>query len=303
MEKQPTRRNNALIIVVIISMLINVFLAIKIFTVKKDKDQALEEKVLYEVEKNNLRHELDSLRAEHDKMKSEYGELSAELLEKDSLIQANIKEIEKLMASGVELNRIKKKMDQLRGITQRYVQQIDSLLVINEELNIDLKEEQKRSITLTKEKQDLTKVKEELSEKVASASEMKAFKVNATGVKVIKRGKEERIEPKAKKADQIKVSFTIVENKLISTGKRDVFVRIAAPDGRILSDGNNGDDQTFTYNGQKIQYTLKQQMDYQGKNVDMKMYWEQTDEFVPGGYSIDVFSEGKVIGTGKFNLE
>jgi septal ring factor EnvC (AmiA/AmiB activator) len=155
----------SIVIVVLAWQLIVSKTKVNTYTVEKEKAVS---------QNNQLQHELDSLLKEHDRIKSEYGSLSAKLSEKDSIIVAKADEIQKLIASQADYGRIKRKLDYLRGITQGYVTQIDSLYRVNKTLkdeNIKIKEDYTKETAKTTE---LTKDKEKLTEKVNLASLLKA---------------------------------------------------------------------------------------------------------------------------------
>ena len=248
-------------------------------------------------EKAELQRQLDSLVAEHNKIKSQYGELSGQLREKDSLIQANAREIQGLLNNTYELSKVKKKLDQLRNITQGYVSQIDSLYRVNAALTSENKKIKTDLTTQIDKNTQLTKDKDILDNKINSASVLIAFKVSGTGVKA-KGGKKEEVVTKAKKVEQLKVSFTILENSLAKAGTRDVYVRVAGPDEKVITDGSE-----FSYNGKRIAYTLKKEVDYQRKATEVVLYWPKKEELKSGIYNIDVFTDGILIGSGLFKLE
>lgn len=79
-----------------------------------------------------LKNELDSIMTEYNNIKEEYGSLNIKLINQDSIIQQQAKEIEKLIASQADYNRVKRQLDRLRNITQSYVKQIDSLYRVNQ---------------------------------------------------------------------------------------------------------------------------------------------------------------------------
>ena len=248
-------------------------------------------------EKAELQRQLDSLVAEHNKIKSQYGELSGQLREKDSLIQANAREIQGLLNNTYELSKVKKKLDQLRNITQGYVSQIDSLYRVNAALTSENKKIKTDLTTQIDKNTQLTKDKDILDNKINSASVLIAFKVSGTGVKA-KGGRKEELVSKAKKVEQLKISFTILENSLAKAGTRDVYVRVAGPDEKVITDGSE-----FSYNGKRIAYTLKKEVDYQRKATEVVLYWPKKEELKAGIYNIDVFTDGILIGSGLFKLE
>jgi hypothetical protein len=281
------------IIAVLVWQLIVTKTRVNTFTVEKETAQT---------QNKELQHELDSLLVEHEKIKSEYGTLSAQLTEKDSIILAKADEIQTLIASQADYYKIKKKLDYLRGITQGYISQIDSLYTVNKELkdkNVEITDKFEKEQVKTTE---LTKDKEQLTEKVSLASTLKAYNIKGVPVKSKSGGKKEEVVDKAKKADRIKVSFTLSENLIAPSGSKNIFVRIARPDDRIMTVADD-DAHSFEYNGQNIQYSLKESIDYQNKAVDLILYWDKIEDFTEGTYVVSVFTDGYLIGESQFVLK
>lgn len=282
-----------LIIIVLVWQVIVTKTKVNTFTIEKEMTQS----------KNMvLQHQLDSLLVEHDKIKKEYGSLSSKLTEKDSIIMAKAEEIQKLIATQSDYYSIKRKLNYLRGITQGYVSQIDSLYRTNKALkdeNIKITDKfEKEQIKTT----ELTKDKEQLTEKVSLASTLKAYNIKGTPVRFKSGGKKEEVADKAKKAEKIKVSFTLSENLIAPSGNKTIYVRIARPDEKILSVGDD-DTYMFDYNGEKIQYSVKKDIDYQNKALDIFLYWDKIEDFAPGAYVVSVFTDGYLIGESQFSLK
>jgi hypothetical protein len=259
----------------------------------------LEEKEMQRVEQQ---HELDSLIAEHNNIKLEYGSFSDSLAVKDSIIQANAIEIRKLLDTQYEFYKVKKKLEKLRFISQGYLKQIDSLYTVNKELK---EENQEIRSSYQKEQQKtstLQKDKEALNEKVTMAAVLKAYKITAAGVRG--NGDKERATDKAKRVEKVKVCFTLGENPLLSAGAKNVYIRIARPDKMILSQGK-GDDYSFSYKGEIMQYTMRSTVNYQNLAMDVCAYWinRSTKENLPDGtYVVSVYADDFEIGQTSFEL-
>jgi len=297
----PKKNNNLYKIMAIILLLIVAVLVWQLIVTKTKVHTFTIEKEKAKTQNTALQHELDSLLTEHEKIKKEYGTLSGKLTEKDSLISAKADEIQQLIASQADYNRVKKKLEYLRGITQGYVSQIDSLYKINKVLkdeNVEIKDKYDKEAAKTTE---LTKDKQNLSEKVNLASSLKAYNIKGTPVR-LKSGKTEAVEDKAKRTERIKVSFTLSENLIAPSGTKTIYIRIARPDDKILC-VTAGDENSFDYNGEKIQYSIKQDIDYQNAAQDITMYWDKTDEFLVGTYVVSVFTDGTLIGESQFSLK
>ncbi|MCX6269877.1 MAG: hypothetical protein NTU44_01415 [Bacteroidetes bacterium] len=282
-------------LVIILSILL-IFTESRVRTIVVQNEKVNTEKV-------GLQSELDSLLKQHDKIKAEYGHISKSLSVKDSVIQANASEIRELLAYKYDFNKIKKKLDLLRGITQKYVHQIDSLMVLNKALkneNLEIKDnlskEKEKTTTLVKEKEGLT-------EKVNIGAKLKAYNVRAEAIKLRSSGKEISTE-KARRTDAVKVCFTLSENPLTQPGSKTVYIRIARPDNVIVTEGTMAS--TFMYNGEPIQYTLKQDIDYQNKSQNLCVTWKKKDQktdAMKGTYNVAVFVDGYEIGKGAFDLK
>jgi hypothetical protein len=254
-------------------------------------------------QKDFMKAELDSLLAVHDKIKGEYGNISKSLKAKDSLIQANASEIRDLLNYKYDYNKIKRKLDLLRNITQNYVRQIDSLLTVNTSLrkeNVEIKDylsqEKEKNVVLSKEKNNLT-------EQVNKAAFLKAYNVVAEGVH-IRSAKKQEPTNKARKTDQVKVCFTLSENPVAQPGPRMIYIRIARPDNVIITEGTEAS--SFLFNGERIQYTMRKEVEYQGKSQQICVSWNKHDkksDAMTGVYSVSVFCDDYEIGQSSFELK
>lgn len=269
------------------------------------KDKILEEvRVEKEAQRVELQGDLDALLLEHEQIKVAYGDLADSLVVKDSLIVANAKEIKNLLNYKWEYRKVQKKLDRLRVVAQNYVSQMDSLYTVNEELvveNLNIKRrynsEQRKNIVLEKEK-------EQLADKIGEASVLEAYNITASGI-YVKRSGTEVITDKARRVDKIRVCFTLSKNVVLLPGVKDVYVRIARPDNKILSPGI-AEDFVFDYKGETIQYSIYEQATYDNEKIDLCLVWEKKYEEIEmqeGSYDVIVFADGEEIGTASFILK
>ena len=127
-ENKPTKKWFYFFLFIIVGLII--FLIFK--EIKENKQDAI--RLQYIEEKNALRDDLDDLIDEHDDLLDEYGNLNNQLHDKDSIIQKQIVEIRNLIRTKDDLTEARKKIAVLKDIAKRYVSNIDSLLIINENL-------------------------------------------------------------------------------------------------------------------------------------------------------------------------
>jgi hypothetical protein len=295
-EKASNSRSKGLLIVLIVAI---ICLLIWIFVQRSSLTKLVKEK---ELEKTELQYELDSLVKEHNNIKRAYGTLSDSLSAKDSIIQSNAIEIRKLLDTEWEYNKIRKKLAFLQKVAQGYVHQIDSLYTVNRELTAenekireDFRVEQNRTQTLIKDK-------EQLSAKMNDAAFLKAYDVTSTTYK-IKGGGKEQATDKASRTDRVKVCFTIGENPLVKTGKKIIYIRITRPDNVVVIKSKYD---TFTFNGQTIPFSIREDIEYEGKALNLCVNWNKKENDIPamkGKYTVTVFTEDKEIGSGTFELK
>lgn len=148
---------------------------------------------------------------------------------------------------------------------------------------------------------ELTKVNTKLSEKVAIGSILKASDLFATGVFFKSNGEKEKTTTKAKKVEKIRTCFKLNENRVVDKGTKDVFLRIIAPDGKVLTQGD--ESAKFTYNGEDVLYSVKKDIYYDNKEADMCIYASKGMNLVPGNYTIEVFADNQLIGSTVLELK
>ena len=289
--------------VIILGALAAIFLCTTIYFARFAKPTM--NKVYTQVETKNmeLQNELDALIAEHNRIKEQYGELSEQLSEKDSVIMANAAEIEKLINSQADYNKIKKQLARLQNISQEYVQEMDKLYQENQALK---EENQQVRATLEQEREvtrNIQKSNEDLSQKISNAATFKAYNLKSGGYLVRNKGTEEQTD-KASKVKRIKTTLMLGENSLIEPGPVNIYCRIAIPEtGKVLTMGT-GDTYSFVHNGQRLQYSCKTVVNYNNKAQNVDLNWDlmSDDKAIKGQYSVQLYTDDQFLGECYFTL-
>lgn len=296
-KKAPQRR-----IWLILALLFLIALVIMVFLYSGSRKNIQKEIDLRVKESTSHQRELDSLSFEFESTKRAYGNLNQQLKGKDSLIQQNIERINRLIASNTSKDKIIRELEQLRGLKQDYERRLDSLLYVNMELtdkNLELKyrveAEKEKNIVLTEEK-------EEFKRKATLGEKVRAYNISAGGFRTRGTAKETATD-RARRTDRIKVCFTVGENLIIPPGDKMVYIRVARPDNVILSLGS-GDAYTFEYQGERLQFSMKQQVNYQNRPMPVCIHWDKIVEgsAMTGVYHISIFFEDQEIGRTSFEL-
>ncbi|MFA5418749.1 MAG: hypothetical protein WC341_09845 [Bacteroidales bacterium] len=275
-------------------------LSVWLISVKNNMKDLITEKEMQRVE---LQSELDSVILQHDRIKVAYGEISDSLVAMDSIIQANAKEIKEMLNFKWEYYKIKKKLSRLQVVAQGYVRQMDSIVTINHELteeNLQIKEEilieKRKSRQLEEQTQHLTGI-------VSEAAVLKVY--NLTAMPMHEKGGGKQVETdKIKRTDLVKVCFTLGENTVVEPGNKALYVRIAEPNKEILSMGR-GEEYSFLYMGEKLQYSITETVDYQNIAQEVCLTWNRraTKELKPGLYHVEIFQGENIIGHTSFTLK
>ncbi|MEE4259511.1 MAG: hypothetical protein V2I62_07125 [Bacteroidales bacterium] len=296
----PKNSNLWLYILLIVLAVGIIGLSVWLISVKRNMSELLTEKEMQRIE---LVSELDSLMLEHAQIKESYGDLSDSLVTVDSVIQANAAEIKQLLNYKWDYYKVKKKLDRLQVISQGYIRKMDSIVVVNEALteeNLQIKEEIQQE---KRKNRDLEQDKEELVTIVEEAAILSTYNLSSIPVHVRGSGKESETD-KTKRTDRVKICFTLGKNSILEPGLKTIYVRIAQPDEEILVKGR-GEEYTFMHQGELVQYSIIEEVDYQNVAQEVCMYWNRRPslELQPGTYNVDVFEGDHVIGETTFTLK
>ncbi|MBQ3709749.1 MAG: hypothetical protein II887_03505 [Bacteroidales bacterium] len=262
-------------------------------TLKEEKDQ----------QKAEFQAEVDSLVRVHNELKANYGELSNQLAEKDSVIMANAEEIKQLLETQWDYNRVKRRVADLESVTRHYIHQLDSLYTVNEQLvaeNERIREEVQEE---RKQNRNLQRQKDELTSKVNLAAVLRISNLKAEAVR-FKGGSQETETDKARKAERVRVTFTVAQNDIVDAGSKVFYIRIADPSKNIICKGM-GDEYAFMYQGELLQYTEKVQISYENREKNVRAYYikPEDSEMQPGYYFVDIYdNSGNLVGQTTFNL-
>jgi hypothetical protein len=77
-------------------------------------------------------------------------------------------------------------------------------------------------------------------------------------------------------------------------------MRLLTADNVTLS--NTAGDM-FSYNGENVVYSAKREVEYEKKDIDVKIYWDKNEELKTGNYTAVLYAEGYEIGSASFTLK
>ena len=247
-------------------------------------------------EKTEVEEEYKDLLAEYETITTDNDSLQQELEKKKEEIKEVLEELKTTKnISRYKINQYKAELGTLRDIMKSYITQIDSLNTLNQNLIAENTEVKTNYKKVKEEKEGLEKKTEELSEKVDKGSTILVDKIT-----VYPLNKKSKVKTKVDKIEKIKVCFTLRKNLIAEAGKKPVYIRIARPDNLVLA---SSESDLFNYQGEEIVFTSKRLVKYENKDVEMCIFWKKNQELIAGTYYIDIFLDGKNIGTSSFELE
>lgn len=193
-----------------------------------------------------------------------------------------------------EIKRLTDELATLRRILRSYVQQIDSLNRLNEELRAENRQITDQYQRTTQTLRQVSQEREQLSEKVSLAAQLVATNIGAKAVN--DRGRE---QSRLSRSTQFVVSFTVARNITAEPGERTIYVRLMTPDGSVLSKSPSN---TFPYENSNILYSMRRIVEYGGEEIPVTLYWDIEEFLMPGTYKADIFADGHHIGSYSFSM-
>lgn len=258
--------------------------------------------------------QIDSISSSRDALQQEYNAANARLDDlisqnsrMDSLVKTKDKELADVKAriqsiltnknaTQAELAEARRLIEQLKTNIAGYQETIERLegekLVLAGERDV-----------ARKERDSVGVVKDSLNKEVNLGSVLHASNIKLQPIQVKRNGKEVETS-KAKRADMMRVVFDLDENRIATTGDKEIYVAITAPDGSPLAVEALGSGRFSLEDGTEKLYTAKKTVSYvKGEKQTVSMDWKQNSDFKPGDYSVEIYHNGFRIGQGKVNLK
>ncbi len=290
--KVKNRRNN--IIVIILSVVL-LTVAILYFLQNRDHKMIINE---LRSEKDSIQVELAELVVKYDSLSTENDTINEQLFLAQTKVKDLMIEIEQTKKVSIQkINSYQKEVTTLRGIMRDFVVQIDSLNRRNQELmaeNIEVKEQFKR---VESEKAQLSQEKVRLEQNLQRAAvlQVRDFFVEALN----NRNKETKF---ARRTDKLRIYFILNENVSARRGTKNVYARIMRPDQLLMS---KDEKNLFQFEDLKIQYSAMREVVYEGHDLPVAIFWDNSNEpeLMTGKYTVDLFADGRNIGTTTFELK
>ncbi len=257
------------------------------------------DKATIETEYNDALKRLDEMKTQSVQMDSLLSTKNDELSAMKSKIESILKQKNLSASQLAEANKL---IAELKSKMTNYQQQITALKQENVELNEENKSLTEEKSQLTQEKQSLTEEKKGLEKTVELGSVLHAsgIKMEAINNKKNLFGKEKEKETeKAKKADLIRISFDLDDNRISESGEKIIYICVYDPSGNVISaNGTNSTKFKLSDDSEKL-YTASKTIPYkQGEKVrGISTDWKPLANFSKGSYKVEIYNMGYKIGS------
>lgn len=179
-----------------------------------------------------------------------------------------------------------------------FVSKIDSLEeVLKNQSDEDKKLNSQVSVLITKNK-ELQKQNSNNENILASSKNLTATNVYANGIKILSNN---IIETKRfSNTEQIKVCFTLLENKAALKGNKDLYIQIVNPNNKVV----NKNGESFKSGDRLLNFSAKTNIFYDNEELDVCVFVDPNKtDMSKGDYEINIFSGINLIGNTVFSLK
>jgi len=285
-------RNN--LIVIILSAIV-VVLAI-LFIWQRNSYQA--DAALIRADKDSIASELSRMVVNYNTLRTENDSMNKTIGVAQTKVKDLLEEVSQVKnASYQQITKYREEVTTLRNIMRDYIVQIDSLNLKNQRLMAENKNVKQEVTEVKTINQQLQEDKKKLEQTVTLAAQLEASDLKAVGISA--KGKE---QVKSGRIEKIKIDFTLLKNQTAKRGAKNIYVRIQRPDQILLL---KSEKDLFKFEDMKIPYSAMREVEYEGNDVPVSIYWDNSGEasLIPGKYTVDIFADGTNIGSTGFEVK
>ena len=282
----------AIILVLSILLLGSIFYIFKLTTETKDlKTQVASTKT----EKENVLSDLQKLKATYDAAIAENTTMSDELIAEREKVVGLMAQLEKSKGDVASMAKYKQQFLTLQTKMKSLMQEVDMLKAQNKKLATNL---DSTNVVLTDSKnynQVLVGQNEELSKTVEKGSKLSVLNLKTSAYKMKNSGKQIETD-KASRANVLKVSFTIAENKIAKSGDKTYYVQVIDSKSNVL-----GDKSTVQFGTESLTYSFTTVVKYENKTVEVSKDLKGKN-FEKGTYFVNVFDKSELVSKSSFTF-
>ncbi len=242
-----------------------------------------------EGEKAELAQQMVALQNDFENLNSDYESINHQLDTSREQVAQLIEKLNKTEATNrAKIRQYEKELGTLRSIMKGYIVQIDSLNTLNKRLTADAAAARQEAAESRRANEELTQQVTNLSEQVNAGKVLKA-----RGITLTAHYGNDKVGDRHSRVRYMMANLSLLENSLAERGPVRVYVRVKDPEGVLLMNNESGE---FLVNDVAMQATASREVDYEGAEVDLSIYINDTGEFVKGIYTLEAYTEKGLLG-------
>lgn len=291
------RKNKAAVAIALLSIIV-IIQGVKIYLDYKEKVVIRQEKSSVEEELGTTMQRLTEIRAELETKIKEIEKLGGdvqELQKAKAEVDAELKSVRR--RNDKAIRELKDKVEGYEELLKLKDEEIEKLKVVNKELYSENRNLKTKQNVLNDSLNKLGQTKTELANKVALASQLKAENIAVTAVN--NKGKERESPFRNRQVEKLKVEFNIAENKVAPIEGKKILIRVNDENGKTIFDVAKGSG-TFVVGGKEEFFTAAQEILFDNTRQKLTFFYEKGSEYVPGTYTVEIFTDGYKMGTVSF---
>ena len=248
------------------------------------------------VEKADLTEQMIALRSDYDSLQTSSTMLSDSLAVEREKVDQMIERLKKTEATNrAQIKKYENELGTMRSIMKHYIVQIDSLNNLNNTLRQETAAAKKEADASRKKYNERRETTDDLSKQVEKGSVLKARGITLVGIN----GSGSTTD-RSSRVVKLRTDLSLVENALAKTGYRRIYIRVKGPDGILMT---SSDQKMFSSGGEEMVCSASREVDYQGSEVEMSIYFSGDGAFTKGTYSVDVYSADGKLGSADLLLK
>ncbi len=240
------------------------------------------------IEKDQLTQQMVDLQNDYSTLSSNNDSLNVQLDREREKVEQLIERVKKTEATNrSKIKEYEKELGTLRSIMRHYIIQIDSLNTLNIALRQDAAVAREDAKKTKQQYEELSKTTDEYAKQIEKGAVIKGRGVAMTAI-----NSSNKDTDRSSRAVKLKTCLNLVENSIAKRGTRTIYIRVKGPDG-ILMTGSQ--QQIFELAGEQVIYSASRDVDYQGSEVEVCIYFDSQKGYSKGVYTVDAYtSEGKL---------
>jgi|26BtaG_2_1085354.scaffolds.fasta_scaffold00005_26 hypothetical protein len=281
---------------ILVGVLSILLIALAVYTVTLFNDNKSKISTL-ETQKADIEKELQGLIANYDDVIKDNELKDKDLLDARERIAVLLDSVKGAKANVGLIERYKIEIDRLKRERSLMFKRADSLIAANERL---VHERDSTTSELQNTRFLADSVSQEnmtMNETIKRASMVRATDLRGEAVIIRRNGKVVDTK-RSSRADKIRACFTLAPNAIAPKGDRTLYIQVINPKNNIV-----GERALQQFEDDKLFYSASTNVFYENEELDVCILVDVVDdELIDGRYIINLYDDGKQIGTTTMEL-